>query len=249
MEQQGVFDTETKPGVDKAPKTADLKPFDAKREGISEGDKNKDTANKIMKVLDYLKKASELVETASAYVPTIAGGAKQSMDRLYQARQYVTAAMGDMRVNLIKMVDKDPSLQDVVSKWLDGEGSGQMSKDDIVLKPAEEPAEDMAPSSEAPEAPEPPKVQASPESNMSKDTEKLPEPPADELKPKASANEAFLKKLDKAIIEDGVAKERRQTSKPKKLVWQPEKAGTKSSWMTRGVTGHGYGSGGKFNDH
>lgn len=243
MEQTGVFDTEAKPGIDKAPKPADLKPFDAKREGISEGDKNKDTANKIMKVLDYLKRASEQIETASAYVPTIAGGAKQSMDRLYQARQYITAAMGDMRVNLIKMVDKDPTLKDIVTKWLDGEGSGQMSKDDIVLKPTEEPSMPEA-LPEAPEAPE-----AKPAAEMPEGSEKLPAPPPEEPSPKKSANESFLRKLEKAIAEDGVTKERKQTKKRKKLVWQPEDTGTKTDWATKGVKGHGYGSGGRFNDH
>lgn len=265
MEQQGVFDTETRLGVDKSKEDEGLKPFDPTREGIAEGDKNRDQATKMIKVLEYLKSALDKIGTASAYVPTIAGGAKQSIDRLYQAQQYLSAAMGDIRVNLIKMVDKDPTLKDLVTKGLEGSGSGAGTELTLDTKPSDEappmlepeggpmaPAMDAAaPEGDLPPVPAP----ASNTTTLPKETapkkqeEALPPPPPPAKK---GANESFLKRLDKAIAEDGVTKERKQTSKPKRLVWQPEKTGTAGGtdkWITRGVKGHGYGSGGKFNDH
>jgi len=178
---------------------------------------------------DAIRDASAKLETATAFLRTIkkVGEAGIELDKVRLKLLNVAASV---KSYLIGVSDKDESVAEKIRVWLIGTPG------------AAAPAPVVAPTPEVPPTPSP---APAPVVSGAQEPEVIPLPVEDLL----MKVEDFLRNVDQALFEQGLTKERPQPKKQMKRVWQTEETGTKRRWYTKGTKGHGYGSGGKFNNH
>ncbi len=247
-ENQGVFDLSGRTGVapsppappaPKAPKAPKPKVVD----GTKSGGDGSQQAEALISAWESMTVAASKLETAAAYSATVKKGGKEAAEQLNKVRGLLLTTSADMKTQLIELAGADEAVAERVRSWLGGSS-----------KPAAAPE---APPEPAPVAPEPPPAPPPPApAPVAPPPAQPPAPlmtgaPTNAPAPAVAGAplEGFLLRLDKALIENGITKERRQTSKSMKKVWQDEKTGGKNQWYHGGVKGNGYGSGGKFNNH
>lgn len=237
-EEQGIFDLYSAPGVAKPDakpaESSDLKPFAGEPKQPTETDKNTAQAHKMMKMCEMLTAAGKNVEAVKAFLPTI-GNIGKAKENVHQAWLYLAAIKEEVVTALVKLGDRDPKLESVITNWMTGQGMQVPDQSDKAI--------DQALEGSAPENVEAAATPPQPAPPTAKDGKEQAEP---KEAPK-SANEAFISKLEKAIKEDGVTEERPQTLQPKTKVWQKANTGVKNHWYDGGIKAHGYGSGNKFN--
>ena len=245
-EQNGVFDLAGRPGVAPTPPAAPAAKAPAAPAAVApvppaaapsapKPQPGKDAPNQVNKLIDTwtaIRRASMGLETAAAIMSTIKGGGKESSDELNKVRAVLLNTLANIKANLIELGDKDETVAARIRAWLTG-GSDEQEKAPAASAPA--PTPPAAPPA-TPAAPTAPLLTQAPAGTNAAAIPGMPQ-------------ESFLRRLDKALVENGVTKEKKQTDKPKTKVWQAEKTGTKKHWYTGGVKGNSYGTGGKFNDH
>lgn len=236
---------------------------------------------KLIDAYELMNTASEDLETAAAYIAASKGPSKMVADGINKMRSGLMTALSDVKSNIIKMGEEDPVVAEKVQSWIKGDegdlglnadmgamdsGGEQAPSEDIPIdfdldlgaeqspKSAPMPPEAAplppeaaqggvpAPAPAAPSAaPMPPPAAGAPAAPQ--------QPPA--VPPAVPPMESLTKALNKILRENGVTRERKQTSQPKTLAIQPieNRSSGSKEWYMKGVKGNGYGKGGRFNDH
>lgn len=233
-EANGVFDLSGRTGVAPAPPapaaTPKKTPVPTAKPSGKEGGGNNEIVQQVERLIasaNGITTASANLENSAAYIRTIKKGGQEISAELDKVRGHLLNIAAGIKQQVIEVSDNDPEVARRVRAWLTG-----APKDEAV--PQKAPAPPPVPTPAPPPAPVPAPPAAPPQVQA-----RMVPPPAEDL----------LNRIDIALMEQGVTKERREASKRKTEVWQREKTGTKNTWYTKGIKGNGYGSGGKFNDH